>query len=213
MKAIHNRKWIAGIVLGLVFLSGCQGAAKAPEQVEQNSLVLRQNGGLTAYIVDVFDKSYYDVDGLKAMAEEEVSSYNSTHTGEKDSVTLNGIETGADGSLVVVSYDFAGAGAYASFMGTRLFYGTVAEAEQAGYRFGDMNQILVSPSGNKSIVTDSLGTELSGKHVALVEEGTNVYCPYKVAYISENAVVMEDGSINTAGVYEDKYPAVIVMEK
>lgn len=219
MKVLHNRKWIWLLAAGVMLLSGCDGAAKAPETVTRNSLIIDKDGGVTAHLVDAFDREYYSIDDLSLMAQKEVQTYNQKHAAKPNAITLLNIgAVGNSAESVIVSYQFKDTEVYTDYMEMALFYGTAKEAAEAGYDFAQMNRVLYAPSGESSIVSEKLadvtGTEnLSEKHVVLLEAPALVYCPYRVKYISDGARLMEDGSIDTTGVYADKYPIVIVLDK
>lgn len=237
MRELHNRKQIAGWMLCLLVLAGC-GVAKIPDTVTEASLIIGSDGRVTSYIVGVLDRDYYDINGLKKMAQEEVAAYNTAkQTGETPLVVLKGVEELAepahegkagfpgegaenagklmgDGQFVLVSSSYDSAATYQDYTGSLLFYGTVEEAEKAGYQFEKLNQMLYDTKGKKSIVSKELGAaNMAKKHVVLLAEGTRVYCPYKVAYISESAEALEDGSIGTADVLPEEYPVIIVLDK
>ncbi|MBR1700766.1 MAG: hypothetical protein IJ716_02300 [Lachnospiraceae bacterium] len=215
MRMIHNQKWIA-LLAAFVFLSGCDQAAKVPDTVTKNSLIIDKDGSVTAHVVDVFDKDYYKLDDLSVMAQKEVSTYNREHPAETNPVSLLKIGTVEDGgSAVIVSYAFQNARTYSEYMGDILFYGTVEEAVNAGYAPAE-DQILTAASGDEKLAADQLTDQTGGmlsKHIVLLQGATLVYCPYKVSYISDGAKMMEDGSIDTSGVSEDGYPAVIVLDR
>ena len=214
MMRLHSRNVMAGLAICTVMsLVGC-GAAKLPESVENNSLVIDQSGTVTSYRLGVFDKEYYDLGELEAMGREEVAAYNTAHQkGEDTPLVLEKVEevSGSQG-LVMVSYRYDSAETYQTYNERTLFYGTVEQAVSAGYDFAAVNQVLVDPKGQKSMVSSGL-KDMIKKHVILLEEGTRVYCPYKVAYISGNAKALEDGSIDTTGVLTEEYPVIIVLDK
>lgn len=213
MAGLHNRKVMVCFMVCALMLAGC-GAAKVPETVEVTSLVIDKEGAVTSHIVGVFDRQFHSVDKLKKMAQEEVAAYNTANqTGNVSPVTLERVESlaGNDGS-VIVTYLFDGAQTYEKYNGNSFFYGTVEEAEKDGYHFDKMNQVLYDTKGDKSIVSSNISS-MTKKHVIILSEQTRVYAPYKVAYISESAKTMEDGSIDTTGVSEEEYPVIIVLDK
>ncbi len=213
MTGLHNRKVITGLAVCLLTFVGC-GGTKIPETVENNSIIINGDGTVTSHVVGVFDKDYYDLDGLRKMAQEEAASYNTANQqGDVTPVVVERVEAlpNDDGS-VIVTYLYDKPETYADCNGVRLFYGTVEEAGQAGYDFEALNQVLFDTKGKKSILSADL-KNMAKKHVILFEEQTRVYCPSKVAYISENAKVTEDGSIDAAGVFPEEYPVIIVLEK
>lgn len=213
MAGLHNRKVMVCFVVCTLMLAGC-GAAKAPETVEDTSLVIDKKGAVTSHVVGVFDRQFHSLDRLRKMAQEEVAAYNTANqTGEATPVTLERVEAlaGKEGS-VIVTFLYDGARTYEEYSGNSLFYGTVEEAEQDGYHFDKMNQVLYDTKGDKSIVSADIG-DMSQKHVIILAEPTKVYAPYKVAYISESARTLEDGSIDTTGVEAKEYPVIIMLDK
>lgn len=215
MRKLHNRKQIAGWMLCLLIFAGC-GAAKIPDTVSDTSLIIDKDGGITSYIAGVLDRDYYDLNDLKKMAQEEVAAYNTANqTGERALVVLKDVQVPeAGGQSVLVSYSYDSADTYQDYTGNLFFYGTVDEAGKAGWQFEELNQMLYDTKGKKSIVSKELSAaNMAKKHVILLAEGTRVYCPYKVAYISESAEALDDGSIATAGVLPAEYPVIIVLDK
>ncbi len=215
MRELHNRKQIAGLMLCLLMFAGC-GVAKIPDTVTEASLIIDREGSITSYIAGVFDRDYYDLNDLKKMAQEEVAAYNTANqTGQSALVELKGVQVPeSGGQSVLVSYSYDSASTYQDYTGSRFFYGTVEEAEKAGYHFEELNQMLYDTRGKNSIVSKELSAaNMAKKHVVLLTEVTRVYCPYKVAYISESAETLEDGSIGTARVMPEEYPVIIVLDK
>lgn len=215
MAGIHNRNRIAGLALCVVVFAGC-GVAKVPDAVENTSLIIDKDGGIVSHVVEALDQDYYKLDELKKMAQEEMAAYNTLHQkGEVTPVTLKRVEKLAgDDNSAVVTYSYDSAATYEAYTGNELFYGTVGEAGQAGYRFETQNRKLTDGKGKKSIeVKDLCESAMAGKHVVLVGEMTRVYCPYRVSYISSDAKVLQDGSIDTTGVSPQDYPVIIVLDK
>lgn len=214
MMRLHSRNVMTGLAICTVMsLVGC-GVAKLPENVESNSLVIDQSGTVTSYTLGVFDREYYDLGELETMGREEVAAYNTAHQkGEDTPLVLEKVEEVSEGEgLVMVSYRYDSAETYQTYNERTLFYGTVEQAVSAGYDFVGVNQVLMDPKGQKSMVASGL-QNMTKKHVILLEEATRVYCPYKVAYFSENAKALEDGSIDTTGIFAEEYPVIIVLDK
>lgn len=215
MSGIQSLKKIGVAIVCIAVLCGCGSSVKVPEIVKESSLVISADQKLTLHLVDAFDKSYYDVDGLKVMATEEVEQYHEAMKDDASTVVLKRVES-VEGSseLVVVTYDFQGQKDYKSFVGKDFFYGTVEEAKQAGYDFVKLNQVLHGVAKEDTIVSGTLAEGgYEKKHVILLEENMKVYAPAKAAYISEDAEVMEDGSVDTTGVSGQDFPVIILLER
>lgn len=198
----------AAFVLGAVLCSGC-GAPKVPEEITVSSIVVSEDAAVTAYLVDSFKQDYYSVTELQEMAAEEADDYNAAKGGS--AVLLQNVELTADGDSVVVSYYFTDVADYAEFLGTQFYYGT---ADGTDSPVSGLNHVLYDAKGGSSITTEDLsGDKLKSKHVIVTWEPAVVYAPYAVSYVSENASVSDDGSVDLTGLTEDEFPVVIVLKK
>lgn len=195
------------LLLAMLALAGC-GQAKVPDTVNVTSLVVSDQGEVTYYLADTFDKDYYNITDLTAMAMEEADSYNSEHlTGDGAPVTVEKVEALDDGNAtVVVTQKFSTVDAFAKFNDSSLFYGTVGEAIAAGY---DMDVILTNVKDGSLITKDDIAAQID-KHVLITGEQAVIYCPYKVAYTSDEAVYQDNGTVDATDA-ED--PVVILMKK
>jgi len=211
--AIHNRRWMAGLLISMAMLAGC-GAPKVPDSVEQTSLIIDAKGGVVSHMVDVFDKGHYDIDELRNMANKEVADYNTANqAGTAVPVTMTSVEA-IGGNKVRVTYTYNHVEDYTKYNESLLFYGTVQEAEASGYDFAALNQVLFNAKTDGSIVSSELeDSKMAEKHVVLLEEKTHVYCPYKVAYASESAIINDDGSVDTTAMLPEEFPAIILLDK
>ena len=197
----------------MAVLAGC-GTPKVPGNVERTSLIIDAEGGVVSHMVDVFDKGHYKIDELRDMANKEVADYNTANqAGTVVPVTVTTVES-IENSKVRVTYTYKSVKDYTAYNGSSLFYGTVAEAEASGYDFTGLNQVLFNAKANDSIVSAELEDgKMAEKHVVLLEEKTLVYCPYKVAYASESAIINEDGSVDTTAMLPEEFPAIILLDK
>ncbi len=195
----RNRRFVVLACLLVAVLAGC-GQTGVPEEVESATISVDRNGGMTYYLIGEFDKDYYSLPELSAMAADEAEEFNKD-AGGKLSVAVDKVETlQADESKVLIVCRFDG---YASFNGFNnkfnkkfgsFFYGTVEEAFEQGY---------IKDALLKSVKDDSLKTEeqlkQEGTKKIIVTDGKVViYCPAKVTYISEGAVLNEDGSVDVS---------------
>lgn len=212
MAKLHISKMMIGLFLGIALSAGCGSTASVPDIIEQNSLIMDKEGHLTAHIVDVFDKDYYDLEGLKKMAQEEVDAYLQAHADQGQTVSISRVEkVEGHGEAVVVTYEFADAASFAAFTDKTCFYGTAEQAQAAGIDPAASGRMLRSADGNERIAAGDLLT--GQQYVLLVSDHTKVYCPYRVLYISEQAQIAEDGSVDTTGVAPEEYPVVIVLDQ
>lgn len=203
---MKSLKLAAGLCLLAVLLSGC-GQTTVPEEISEPSLVIGSDGEVTAYLVGEFDKSYYDLSELAAMAREEAAEFGRPSSDGTMPVTLDSVEAVQDGSgRVVVAYRFEGTASYKEFLGNELFYGTVGEAIAQGY----LSDMVFQSVGNGSPMTsDALAAEKE-RHLIITNAAAVIYCPSKVTHVSTGAVVNSDGSVDASQASDTVY---IILKK
>lgn len=190
------QKTILPLCFCMFALAGC-GSAKVPDTVDTTSIVMNEDGTVTSYVVDIFDKDYYNVDELRTMAAEEVAEYNEANTTEdnatKPKVTVEKIELLENTDKVQVLHQYDSAQTYADFNGSEFFYGTVGQAVAHGY---DLDIDLIKANGTDVMNSATLKTNTE-KKILITDVKAFIYCPKKVAYVSHEAVMNEDGSVDT----------------
>lgn len=245
MRGIHIGKTKMWTALCMMFLcaSLCAGCSNsdAPDNINQNSIVIDKDGRITSYIVTEFDEEYYDLDDLKKMMQEEIAAHNtSNQTGENAPVVLESVDwlEGSSNSVIVThSYDCAAT--YESYTGNKLFYGTIQEAASAGYDFDGLNQMMFAVGGNSSMNSGELDAQnMQQKHIIILTDipsgmptenetdsdfmsylmsylmkSTKVYCPANALYISEDSEAVNKKEICTSGLSDEASPTIIVLEK
>lgn len=191
---------IALLCLVTVLLTGCSQTGE-PEVLEATTITVDKNGGMTYYLVGEFDKDYYDLAELTDMATEEAAEF-SGNAGDHSSVKVNRVETlQNDQGKVLIVYEFDGTDSFNEFNGSRFFYGTVDEAVSRGYLKG----ITLTGVDGDSAKTEAEIKQEGTKKLIVTDEKAVIYCPAKVAYLSEGAVLKEDGSVDTTGADGEVY--------
>lgn len=104
---------------------GC-GQGSAPEV---SSVSIGKDGTITHQIVGGFEQNYYEMDGLKVLAEDRVSEYCADNGA--DSVMLTSVEE-KDGRILI-QLGYATDRDYSAFNHRELFVGTLAEAMNQRY--------------------------------------------------------------------------------
>ena len=194
-------KLAAGVLFAVVLLSGC-GQASVPEEIVEPTLVIDSDGRVTAYLVGEFDKSYYDLSELTAMARDEAAEFGDASLNGTALVTVKSVEAAQDGSgRIVLVYQFDSADSYKGFIGNELFYGTVEEALSKGYI---QDVILQSVGSGESLVRDTLESQKE-KHLIITNTAAVIYCPERVTYLSAGAVMKEDGSVDASKAFGTVY--------
>jgi hypothetical protein len=197
-----------GLVLLTFVLTAC-GAAKVPDTIDTDTIVVNKDGSVTSYLVRNFDKDYYDLSELTVMARQETSDYNSS--AGTDAVTARTIELLSDGSRVEAVYDYTSYEWYNDFNDGNILYGTAADISanlkelSAFEEKPDFTALLSVKDKSKADVSD-----FGDKHAVVTDEKAVIYCPYNVAYLSENAVLLSDGSVDAT---EAEGTVVIVLKK
>lgn len=203
---MKNIKLAAGLCLLVLLLSGC-GQTAVPEEISEPSLVIGSDGGVTAYLVGQFDKSYYDLSELAAMAREEAAEFGRPSSDGTMPVTVDSVENVQDGSgRVVVAYHFDGTASYKEFLGNELFYGTVGEALAQGY----LPDMIFQSVGNGTPMTSEALTAEKERHLIITNAAAVVYCPNKVTHVSTGAVINSDGSVDATQAADTVY---IILKK
>lgn len=215
------------LVLFAILLSGC-GQSGIPKDIRESTLVIDSNGRVTAYMVEEFDKNYYNLSELTTMAQMQAEEFVSTGT-ESGQVQVVSVETVQDdSSRVVITYQFDETDSYKRFTGDELFYGTVAEVIQHGY---DSGMSMQSVKDGSILTTEELlqklgqhfliyyPVQLKPEQVKLNPESEehrqiSIYCPETVEYVSQGAVINQDGSITISWVLGTDYiPVYILLKK
>jgi len=185
-----------GILLIVLMMTGC-GEARVPDTVDKPMLSIAKNGEVTEYLVEEFGgKEYYSVSELSSMAAEEAARYNTANqTGTTTPVKLDKVETLEDGSgRVCIVYQYDSAESYTGFNEGSLFFGTVKEAVSQGYA-ADVSLVSVTGQEERKLAAGQ-EDQTADMQLIIAPAGMCVYCPGKVEYISGNAVMAEDGSVD-----------------
>ena len=189
-----------------LFIAGCsKETVYVP--VTANTIEVTENGEIIGYLVEPFDKEYYDIEELTTMVQEEVAQYNTDKkslAGDAGNVPIivDRISMAEDNSKnVVVSLKFCNAKVYEDYMGTELFYGTVQEAIVAGY---DVDKKLSKVKGG-DLLTGDLLQKNYGKKILVLTDTVSVRMPKTVQFLSSNAQLDGFGYVDCTANDELKY--------
>lgn len=183
------------LCLCFVFLTGC-GEAKAPDGIDTPTVLVNKKGQITVWQVGEFDRADYILSELKDMAVAEAAQFNIAMQ-KNAAVAVESVEALPDGSgRVMVVYKFDGWESCGEFLEEDLFFGTVKEAVLKGF---DTN-VSMKSAKDGAIFTGEQLKQSGDKYLVITDIKANIYCSGKVAYISGDAVLNEDGSVDTSGV-------------
>lgn len=194
-------KMILILCLCFVFLAGC-GEAEVPEIVNTTSIAVGADGQITLWLIGEFDNADYTLSELASKAREEAARFNTSRENKTaEAVRVAKVEAVADGgNKVAVVYQFPGWRECTEFIGNesffgtnRFYYGTAGDAASNGY---EMDVSLRNIKDNTLLPAGEL-EKSSDQKLVITDMGAYIYCPGRVAYISDGATVNEDGSINS----------------
>ncbi len=198
------------LIFGGTFLGGCSEQEQVYVPVTSNTLEVTEEGRLIAYIVEDFDKDYYDINELKDMVNAEISAYNeanaslSTEAGRAP-VIVDKVMMAEDGSRkAVVALNFQGIAAYMDYMGEEVFFGTVSEAINAGY---EMEGVLKAVKNGEALIGDKLKKN-GEKKILIVGDEVTVRTYNAVQYLSNNASLTTNGYVDATAQDSLKYMIV-----
>lgn len=174
-KSITNKTPARALamVMALLTLTGCGSGS-----MEVSSVTIDKEGHISNVIYEAFDKEYYSLEELSDMASKEVSEYNSEYISPK--IALDKVETVDDGSFARVSMNYDSASDFSNFNDESLFYGTIEEAENAGFT---VSAELIDNDGVK--IDGSFAKDHPDRHIIITTDKSNIIAPFNIEYMSK----------------------------
>lgn len=195
---------LCAILCLVTFLGGC-GQNKVPQDLSVPAISVTDKGKVTAYIVEDFDKDYYDLAELENLVEDELSKFNESRKSAEgeDAVARVSLTQTVVGEVpkAVLVLEFRDITCYREYVGKDLFYGTVAQAQQAGY---DLNVELTSVKDGTTIGKSEI-FGMGNSHILIVQEKVRIFGPGKAQYVTSGAAVKEDGSVEPSDTEDNTY--------
>lgn len=195
----RHSKFLTAILILTIFMTfgfvGCGQKEVIP--VTEPTIEVTADGQLIAYLVEEFDKDYYDLGELDAMVRTEIADFVKaggyvTETGDEGAL-VESVAMAEDGSRkVVVALKFANSEIYADYFDVEAFYGTVGEAMAKGY---GLSAALTSVKDGE-LFTKELADKNSKRHILIVDDSVIVRCPTKVLYVGINTSLTEEGFVD-----------------
>lgn len=210
----HFKRLLVVTAVCLVFcatvLAGCGQQETVYVPVTSNTLEVTEEGRLIAYIVEDFDKDYYDINELKDMVNSEIAEYNKekaalvTEAGRAP-VLVDKVTMAEDGSAkAVVALNFQNFAVYEDYMGEEAFFGTVSEAIAAGY---ELEGVLKAVKNGEALIGDKLKKN-GEKKILIVGDEVTVRTYSTVQYLSNNASLITNGYVDATAQEALKYVIV-----
>lgn len=98
----YNLRILFLTVLFLALTACSKDIELTVENVENNTLVIREDDSLQVALVELFDKEYYDLEEFKSFISEEISNYNNKY-GEA-SIVLDAIDKQEEKVVMILTY-------------------------------------------------------------------------------------------------------------
>lgn len=180
-KGSFNKIAVAGsmTICLVLMLAGC-----GQQKENVTTMTIDSEGKVSYVIYEDFSEDYYDVTELSAMAEKEIAEYNSEYISEK--IALLGIEVveNEDQSKVKLEMTFDSYSDFSNFNQESLFFGTVKEAREQGYK---ISTGLVDKNGEK--LPDSYLEDHEDKHIVITDDRARIVTPYSIEYMSNGTTL------------------------
>ena len=160
-------------------------ASGCGQQKENATTMTIDSEGKVSYVIyEDFSEDYYDAAELSDMAEKEIAEYNSEYISEK--VALLGAEVieNEDQSRVKLEMTFDSCQDFSNFNQEFLFYGTVKEAKEQGYK---ISTGLVDAKGEK--LPDSYLEDNEDRHIVITDDRSRIKAPYSIEYMSNGTTL------------------------
>ena len=180
------------LLLGLLAFTACSSSEKSlnAEDITVNTILAKANGELQVAIVEDFDKPYYNVNELKDFVSKEIDAYNKKAGDGK--VKLDEVKQKDNKVIMLMTY--SGMDQYTAFNKVAAAY----------FNSGIENLKLALPATLKNASNETVtGTkeviQTTGYKVLVLNEPYEIIVEGKVKYISENAKLLENDKVSSAG--------------
>lgn len=167
----------------LVFvLAGCGKSGESDDG--KTNITIAKNGEISYRIRDSFTESYYNIEELKSMINEEVGDFNSRSGGQK--VSLESAELA--NQIVNVVMKFSDDLAFSGFNGIPFFVGNGNDAIANGQ---SLDAILTDIKDATKTISGADLRSMSKENILVYDGEDTVYLPSKILYVSDNCSILE----------------------
>lgn len=182
----------------LLMLTACGSSNK---NYDITTVYIGKNQEVSEYIVENFDKSYYNTEELKQNMEQTIQEYNKKN-GASDLVVLDQYEFSDDSTKLNVKIKYKRAKDYGSIHNSEFFVGTVLEAREAGYDLEGLHA-AETHSAKTPVPLDQMTEEM----VVICEEEMDVEVKGDILYISDNVSLKSSGLVTVGK--SDTYSVIV----
>ena len=182
----------------LFMLTACGSLNK---DYDTTTVYIGKHQEVSEYIVEDFDKSYYDTEELKQNMEQTIQEYNQKN-GASDLVVLDQYELLDDSAKLNVRIRYKSAKDYGNIHNCEFFVGTVKEARETGYVLEGLHA-TASQSAKTLAPVDQMTEEM----VVICEEKMDVEVKGDILYISDNVSLKSPGLVTVGE--SDTYSVIV----
>lgn len=198
----------AALAAGILLLNGCEMVGQSKWTPRESAAIsIKKDGSIKEIVQEELDADYYDAAELEQMITDEVAEYNSKN-GE-DSITVASFEMEDNTAHLVMEY--ASAEDYAQFNNVEFFYGSMINAQLAGYLFDVSFKQVKDGVVQGSEVSGSEVIKNMDKAVLVVRAPLEVQVPGKVLFTSTNAEVLASDVVNATGRQEEEAVQELIL--
>lgn len=183
---------MAVLISGIVLLSGCEKAEEEAWTPRESAAVsIGADGTVTEYLSEELDQSYYSFQELSSMLTSETASYNKEH-GE-GAVTVTKAEQSGNKAELVITY--ATGEDYAQFNNIEFYYGSMINAQLAGYLFDDTYHAVKDGVVQGEALSGSDVLKNMADMVVVVQAPLEVHVPGTVSFTSTSGTVISKSTV------------------
>ncbi len=202
MKFLGRIPLITAAVTAMILFAAC-GKQGDVSELDTSSVSIQKDGSVVSTLIEEFSESYYDINELKQMTEDEINSFTVTNgegTAELESLAQK------NGKVKMV-IKFADASAYSKFSEEMLVYETVADAKLSGR----IQANLLTDADGNGIDTEKADA-LSNEHVVITSLKNIVAVPNKVKYVSRGVKLVDSYIADLTGTEEDTTVCIVLSK-
>lgn len=179
------------VLLMMLGAAGCTKEEKfiTADDVSVNTMLAKSNGVLQVATIEDFDKSYYKLSELEEFVAQEIDTYNQKAGGDK--IKVDDVLQRDNKAIMILTY--SGMDQYANFNEVTAAYFTGGVENVAI----DLPTTLVNTKNDSLASTQEILQDEKYK-ILVLNEPYNIIVDGSVKYYSENAVLVDDNTVQGA---------------
>lgn len=193
-RYIMKKRMMTGVLfLMLLLCSACGNKNLQADSVEENTLLIKQDGSVQAAILEEFDREYYDIDEAKGFIQDAIEEYNETKG--KESVIFNDLKRSPfDDDKVCLIVTYKDMDTYDDVTGAKIRHLTIDEAAEEELLPEELTSL------REGSITDgkAVAEENTQYKVITLSSKFHVMVEGKIKYYT-NAAVLNNAAVETAG--------------